>query len=259
MSRKQPEESSSGGGIMVLYVSLMILLLAFFILLNAMSKTEEAKVQAVYQSLVGSFGFKATGIDPMGSGVTDTGSGITSAINPVEQDYNFMRGLVRRDKLQKEVRLMRSGALHSVQVSNLLLFGTDSLKLTLEGEEFLTQVAALVKDRSYPLSVYGHTDDAASVTTGVNNFDLSARRALVVLRYMTGLGVAPGRLAAFGLADTRPLMPNTSRHNRQTNNRIELVFDARDQSRHRLPDAPGKQEIDFRGFTFELPEAKPER
>ena len=50
MARKKIQEQS-GPGIVVLYTSLMILLLAFFILLNCMSKVEEAKVEAAFNSL----------------------------------------------------------------------------------------------------------------------------------------------------------------------------------------------------------------
>ncbi len=244
---------------MVMYVALMILLLAFFILLNAMSKTSEQKVSAVYQSLVGTFGFAATGISPMGSGVTDTGSGVTAAINPVEQDYGFLRGLVADNKLQHQVKLLRSGSLRSVNISNLLLFEPDSFELTPEGKNFLRQVASVVKGRGYPISIYGHTDDAAGAVTGMDNFDISARRALTVLRFLIQQGVSPARLAAFGLGDTRPMLPNNSAAGRRANNRIELVFDARDLSRHRLPRRPGQPRLDFRGFTFDLPTPRGER
>lgn len=259
MGRKAKQEQAGGGGIMVMYVSLMILLLAFFILLNSMSKTSEQKVGAVYQSLVGSFGFAATGISPLGSGITDTGGGVSAAINPVEQDYGFLRGLVAESRLQSQVSLLRSGSLRSVNISNLLLFEPDSFELTDEGKAFLSQVADLIKGRGYPISIYGHTDDAAGAVAGLDDFDISARRALAVLRFFTERGVAPGRLAAFGLGDTRPMVPNNTAANRRSNNRIELVFDARDASRHRLPARPGQPHIDFRGFTFELPRSGTER
>lgn len=253
MGRKEKSSEEGGGSIMVLYVALMILLLAFFILLNAMGNTSEGKVKSVYQSLVGSFGFAASGISPMGADVSTTGAGLTSAVNPVEQDYNFLRGLVLSDKLQKDVKLLRSGLIRSVNISNLLLFKPDTFELTPEGEAFLEQVASLIKGRVYPLSIKGHTDDAAGAVLGMDNIEISARRALSVLRFFVDRGIDGRRLAAYGLADSRPMVPNTTPENRRQNNRVELVFDERDVSRHRVPGAPTKRSMDFRGFTFDLP------
>jgi len=250
--RKQ-EEQQEGSGILVLYTSLMILLLAFFILLNSLSKIEEAKVEAVFQSLMGTFGFLPGGGSPFRPGAGDLTSVISAPINPVDQDYMSLRGLVRTQGLSGQVRLLRSRSIKTVVLPQLLLFEPDSYELTPRARAFLTQVARIIKDRRYPVSIYGHTDDAPPPHPEVSdNWDISARRALAVLRYLVSQGVDPRRLAAFGLAGNQPLVPNDSPEHRHQNNRVELVFDARDPSIYQIPDSGAPRKLNFRGFTFDL-------
>jgi chemotaxis protein MotB len=250
--RKQ-EEQQEGAGILILYTSLMILLLAFFILLNSLSKIEEAKVEAVFQSLMGTFGFLPGGGSPFQPGKGDLTSVISAPINPVDQDYMSLRGLVRTLGLSGQVRLLRSQSIKTVVLPDVLLFEPDSYELTPQARNFLTQVAQIIKDRAYPVSIYGHTDDAPPQRPGVaDNWDVSARRALAVLRYLVSQGVDPRRLAAFGLAGNRPLVPNDSPVHRRQNNRVELVFDARDPSIYQIPDSGVPRKLNFRGFTFDL-------
>ncbi len=58
-----------------------------------------------------------------------------------------------------------------------------------------------------------------------DNWEISALRALNVLRYFLALGIDPDRMTATGLADTRPIVPNISPENRQKNRRVEIVLE----------------------------------
>jgi len=251
VARKKVEEQS-GPGIVVLYTSLMILLLAFFILLNSISKIEEAKVEAVFQSLMGTFGFQPGGLSAI-PGLMKKSTSLSSPINPVDQDYLYLRGLLKERGLLGEVKLLRSDTVKTVAIPAIMLFEPDSISLSAQGKEFLTLVAAVIGDREYPISLNGHTDDAPpEATGGKNNWYQSAERALAVLLFLVEKGVKPGRLAAFGLAGYRPLVPNTNPHHRRLNNRVEMVMDARDTSQYLLPEAQRDRKLDFRGFSFDL-------
>ena len=252
MARKKTAEEQ-GPGIVVLYTSLMILLLAFFILLNCISKVEEAKVEAAFQSLMGTFGFKPGGASAVGLNLLKKSTSISAPINPVDQDYLHLRGLVKEKGLFSEVKLLRSDTVKTVAIPSVLLFDPDSTRLSPQGKEFLAQVAAVIADREYPVTLNGHTDDVtAQVTGGKNNWFLSAERALAVLLFLVEKEVKPGRLAAFGLAGFKPLVPNTNPHHRRLNNRVEMVMDARDTSQYLLPEAQRDRKLDFRGFSFDL-------
>jgi chemotaxis protein MotB len=260
LGRRGEKEEPSGSGIIVLYTSLMILLLAFFIMMNSMSKTEEEKVQAVYQSLSGSFGFKEVGVNAMKQSFSGSGAGISGPISPVEQDYFNLRGIVLAQNLKDKVSLMRSAGRRSVDVESPVLFEPDSEILSAPGRDFLAQVAEVIQDRTYPLSVYGHTDDAPSQRLdGKDNWQISSDRALAVVEFLISQKVNPQRLAAFGVAGNKPLVPNTSPRNRERNNRVELVFDASDESRFLVPSRAPEGGLDFRGFRFDLPGPGKER
>jgi chemotaxis protein MotB len=252
LARREKEEQQSPG-IVVLYTALMILLLSFFILLNAMSKVEEARVQAVFESLVGTFGVAGEGSSPMKSVMQLTKSA-SAPINPVDQDYLALRGVAQTSGLDGQVRFLRSNTVKTAMLPDYLLFQPDSDKLSSQGVAFLTKVASVINDRDYRISVRGHTDSAPSQRTdGKDNWAISADRALAVLRFLVSQGVNPNRLAAFGLAGFDPTVRNDTIQHRRMNNRVELVFDARDASRWLVPEEELKdRKLDFKGFTFDL-------
>ena len=253
MARRKKEEAQDQG-IVVLYTALMILLLAFFIMLNSMSKVEEAKVKEVFKSLQGSFSFLPGGASPFGSTSSKPSAIITSPINPAEQDYNAMRGLVTDANLSDSVKLLRSGSSRSVVMPSDMLFMPGSAELQPKGMDFLLRVAGVISEREYPVSLYGHTDDVPEPDRGPEaQWELSGRRALAAVRFLQERGgIAPGRLAAFGMAGNSPLYPNNSAHNRLLNNRVELVFDVRDVSQYLIPEAGSNPSLKFRGFSFDL-------
>lgn len=253
MARRETQEEK-GPGIVVLYTALMILLLAFFILLNAMGKTEEAKVEAAIQSLRSSFGLLSGGDSPMGGQMdTHTASEISPPVLPVDQDYRYLRGLVRSLDLGREVSLLRSETSRTVVMTGALLFDRGSMKLSEQGQEFLRMVAEAVKGNRYPISFYGHTDSSALADTeGRDNWWVSAERALAVQRFLVSLGVDPKRLAAFGMAGFAPRVTDRNPEHRRLNDRVEMVFDVRDPALESITAPMPEPKVDFRGFTFDL-------
>lgn len=58
-----------------------------------------------------------------------------------------------------------------------------------------------------------------------DNWEISALRAVNVLRFLMKLGIEPKRLTATGLAELDPLVPNTTAENRAKNRRVEFVLE----------------------------------
>ena len=73
--------------------------------------------------------------------------------------------------------------------------------------------------------IQGHTDDRPVRGRRFDsNWELSASRAISVMRYMVeNGGIDPKRLGTAGYADQRPLVPNDSRENRAKNRRVEFL------------------------------------
>lgn len=76
------------------------------------------------------------------------------------------------------------------------------------------------------IEVAGHTDSDPVVNAkkaGItSNWDLSARRAQMVLQELLSLGIPAERLHLSGYAATRPIGPETTRSDKQRNRRVEI-------------------------------------
>ncbi|HSH47653.1 MAG TPA: OmpA family protein [Halomonas sp.] len=55
---------------------------------------------------------------------------------------------------------------------------------------------------------------------------MSSARAIAIVEALVSAGVAPDRLRAVGLADTRPLADNRSAEGRARNRRVEVTIQA---------------------------------
>jgi chemotaxis protein MotB len=88
-------------------------------------------------------------------------------------------------------------------------------------------VAVLNKDYAGDrIRVEGHTDNQPISKTSKNwddNWELSANRALVVVRYMTSKGVDPKRTYAAGYSFYKPVASNDTPAGRAKNRRVVIV------------------------------------
>ncbi|MEZ4316328.1 MAG: OmpA family protein [Myxococcota bacterium] len=101
-------------------------------------------------------------------------------------------------------------------------FEKGSDQLDPPSEALLDEVAAnlLRYDQLRRVEVQGHTS-----TEGPDdyNLELSQRRMEVVVRYLVGRGVAPGRVVAVGYGESCPLAPDTTEANRALNRRVQFI------------------------------------
>jgi len=117
-----------------------------------------------------------------------------------------------------------------------VLFTSGSADLGLEGQRQMSQLARTLLDvsRTIPadinwiLRVDGHTDTAPISTAQFrSNWELSAARAISVVRYLITQGVPAERLAAAGFGEYQPIDPGADATARARNRRIELKLDQR--------------------------------
>ena len=86
-------------------------------------------------------------------------------------------------------------------------------------------VSGILKERDdiRKVEVQGHTDADGDDT---HNLELSQARAEAVVAYLVKKGIAADRLTAKGYGETKPLVPNDSKANKQKNRRVQFVIDA---------------------------------
>lgn len=106
-----------------------------------------------------------------------------------------------------------------------ILFDSGSAKLSKPGKEAIQQIAAVLKDmRERRFQVEGHTDNVPIHTAQYpSNWELSAARALVVIKAMTEAGMTGEALSAAGYGEHHPTAANTTDAGRADNRRIEIV------------------------------------
>jgi chemotaxis protein MotB len=117
-----------------------------------------------------------------------------------------------------------------------VLFASGSADLGLDGQRQLGQLArtlmeiarTIPPDVNWILRIDGHTDNVPIKSAQFqSNWELSAARAISVVRYLAGQGVPEERLAAAGFGEFQPLEEGNSGNARSRNRRIELKLDQR--------------------------------
>ncbi|MFQ5490857.1 MAG: OmpA family protein [Phycisphaerae bacterium] len=112
-----------------------------------------------------------------------------------------------------------------IAIPGEVLFRSGKADLRKEAHGVLNELTQAVSSQyaASDVLVYGHTDNDPIKKSGwKDNYELSAQRALSVVRFLQGKGIDPTRLVACGCGEHRPVAPNTSSANRSRNRRVEI-------------------------------------
>jgi outer membrane protein OmpA-like peptidoglycan-associated protein len=107
-----------------------------------------------------------------------------------------------------------------ISKTGAIYFKTGSAVLDSASTPLLNSVADITnRCPGINIDITGHTDNVGSKSA---NQKLSEKRAKSVADYLTGKGVAAGRIQSAGYGDARPVVPNDSKANKAKNRRIEF-------------------------------------
>ena len=102
-----------------------------------------------------------------------------------------------------------------------ILFESGSARLSGSSDAELGQIkAALDATPGLRIRIEGHTDASGGAST---NLRLSQQRADAVRAWLTGRGIAAGRLEARGFGEDNPVASNDTASGREQNRRVEIV------------------------------------
>lgn len=105
-------------------------------------------------------------------------------------------------------------------VLNNVFFDLDKYELKEKSKTELDKVIRFLRENpTIRIEISGHTDNAG---TPAYNLQLSQKRALSVYTFLIKQGIESSRIVQKGYGASRPLKPNDSEENKQTNRRIEF-------------------------------------
>ncbi|SDR79991.1 OmpA family protein [Gramella sp. MAR_2010_147] len=115
-----------------------------------------------------------------------------------------------------------------INVSDKLLFGSGSYRVTKEAQPLLKKLAEVINSEpAMEVMIEGHTDDRTMVKESYikDNWDLSVRRATSIVRLLQDkYDVEPSKLIAAGRSSYQPLVENSSKDNMAKNRRTRIVI-----------------------------------
>jgi chemotaxis protein MotB len=142
--------------------------------------------------------------------------------------YEQLAGSLQKQIQAGQIEVSELRGKMTVKLKDKILFPSGSAKLNKDGAAALDVVAGVFKDmKGKNVVVAGYTDDVR-VGAGPykDNWDLSAARAISVVRYLVSKGVPASMLGAAGFSEFRPVVANDTPENRSLNRRIEIALTA---------------------------------
>jgi chemotaxis protein MotB len=112
-----------------------------------------------------------------------------------------------------------------LEIKDTALFSSGAAALSTDAKSVLGKIGVVLGQKNNRLVVEGHTDNIPIQSAAFpSNWELSAARAAVVVRYLSEVGVTPDRMSATGYGDTHPVTDNTTDQNRRRNRRVSMIL-----------------------------------
>jgi chemotaxis protein MotB len=248
--RNQDTKKENNERWVISYADFMTLLLATFVVLYAVSSINVSRYRAAAEALSAVFTGKVIvpdkgdGSNPSGffenqpapipkpvvklnepqKGVPNVSEKIRERIAKLDQAYKNLSHLLQ-DVIDKgQVHIARNGLSVTIDISASVLFDSGKADLTTSALGVIDQIGVVLKDQPYSIQVNGYTDNAPIHTTQFgSNWELSAMRAISVVRRFVSDGVDPSRLVGAGYGEYHPIASNEDAEGKAKNRRVSIV------------------------------------
>ena len=118
----------------------------------------------------------------------------------------------------------------TVTLPNAILFDSGKATLKKATSVELDHIHSVLRDKyaGKQVDVVGHTDtDPIKKSKWKDNWELSAQRALSVLRYLVKRGIPKDKIQAAGRGESQPIASNSTASGKARNRRVEIVVHLR--------------------------------
>ncbi len=224
MAKKKCPECPPGAPLwMTTFSDMVTLLLAFFVMLLSFSSIQESKFQDAVHSLQGAFGVLSTSVSVIAQPEVVMPNADSNEWQQMLYELQQVHMVLAEEGLADDVQLELKKDGVSVLISTPLLFEPAKADLKPTSLPVLAKLAEAFRKLDAEVRVEGHTDNVPiSSEQFPSNWELSAARAMAVLKYLLVQGLPPERLAAVGYGEFRPVAPNDTEEGRRANRRVEI-------------------------------------
>jgi len=165
---------------------------------------------------------------------------LSQQLTKSRQDLEALQRQIEQGKTASEatgfnvgdVKVDEAAGTITVTLDNAILFQSGKASLLRATSSELDHIYSVLKQRysGRPVDVVGHTDSDPIRKTKdqwKDNWELSAQRALTVLRYLVDRGEQPSNIRAIACGESRPVASNSSTAGKAKNRRVEIVVHMR--------------------------------
>jgi len=249
--QKCPECPKCLPGWLVQFGDLMSLLLVFFVLLLSMATMDKKKVEEYFEIMRRSMGFLQGSMDTaeaekeslsqFHADKSDSGSGddngqnsdaadISQKVEEITQEFND----VSEQQKQKVELTLKGNNEFTLDIPSNLLFEEGEYKLdNPNAKRFITKLANVLRTMThqFDIEVSGYTATNYLRSTGIprDSWDLSALRAISVVKELIKNKIDPATLKVSAFGSYRPISDNAFE-----NRRVELRFVSSSQKNGRM-------------------------
>jgi len=207
MARKKKQECKGIPKWLISFGDLMSLLLTFFILLFSMGTISLERFHMAIKGITESLGGRKVIYE--------------------EKILNAPKGIVDLKRTLKasgiDAEIEEHGSLIRFRLNSDRMFPLGKAEPYPDVIPLLKEICMRLKILELPLTIEGHTDNIP-IRGGKTNLELSAERAVSVLRLFIECGYKEKLISARGYGEYRPIASNNTPEGRTKNRRIEFVI-----------------------------------
>lgn len=242
---------------LVSYADFITLLFAFFVVMYSISQVSEGKYRVLSESLLNAFDASdkkasSSNLSPIELPGNPTNPEVIKPLTeeqetaenyatPREFDRIEQQLTTQLDDLIKNdlVTVKKSRDWLEIDLRSALLFESGSDRLAASASLVLGEIADTLHNNQHLIAVRGHTDNIPIDTVRFrSNWELSAARAVSVVRLLQSLNIVPERLSAQGHGEFQPVASNDTTEGRAKNRRVTVAI-----SRYKLAEEAEKPEV----------------
>jgi len=148
-------------------------------------------------------------------------------INQTKEDAKQLADALETEILAGEIEIETEGRKIIIRIREKGSFKSGSHELADDYFDVMDEIRGVLIQKPGKIQVQGHTDDIPIKRSNRyrSNWELSSSRAVSVAEeLMKGGDINRRRFEVSGMADTQPLVDNSTRENRARNRRVEIVI-----------------------------------